>query len=187
MAETDELSTASKLCLACGLCCDGTIFGFALIEEAEVQDTARIGLQTIRTTNDEPAFLLGCHYLDGAACTRYRDWRPSVCGDYFCQVQKRVGKQELAEDEAFSIIARARQMTEEVKTLLPPGVPIAQARRLFKDLAAKRPNLAPDEATFVVKMFVLERFLDSAFRGAKRAHLRSAEQPAPSRQDAGAA
>ena len=187
MPDADDLSTASRLCLACGLCCDGTVFGFAHIEEEEVEDTAGIGLQTIRTTKDEPAFLLGCHYLDGAACTRYRDWRPSVCGDYFCEVQKRVGKQELAEDEAFSIIARARQMTEEIKALLPPGVPISQARRLFKDLAAKRPDIAPDEATFVVKMFVLERFLDSAFRGAKRAHLRSAAQPAPSRQDTGAA
>lgn len=176
MAETDELSIASKLCLACGLCCDGTVFGFALIEESEVEDTAAIGLQTFRTTNDEPAFRLGCHYLDGTACTRYQSWRPSVCGDYYCQVQKRVRKHEVAEEKAFSMIARARQMTDEIKALLPPGVPISQARRLFKDLAAKQPDLAPDEATFLVKMFVLERFLDSEFRGAKRAHLRGAEK-----------
>ncbi|WP_118074081.1 YkgJ family cysteine cluster protein [Novosphingobium sp. THN1] len=120
MAETDELSIASKLCLACGLCCDGTVFGFALIEESEVEDTAAIGLQTFRTTYDEPAFRLGCHYLDGTACTRYQSWRPSVCGDYYCQVQKRVRKHELAEEKAFSMIARARQMTDEIKALLPP-------------------------------------------------------------------
>ncbi len=184
MAETDELSIASRLCLACGLCCDGTVFGFALIEESEVEDTAGIGLQTIRTTRNEPAFLLGCHHLDGTACTRYLSWRPSVCGDYFCQVQKRVRKHELAEEEAFSMIARARQMTDEIRALLPPGVPISQARRLFRDLAAKQPDLAPDEATFVVKMFVLERFLDSTFRGAKRAHLRGAEQRQPSQYGA---
>lgn len=172
MSKTDaDLALESRLCLACGICCDGTLYPFALIGESEVEETAGIGLKTMRTTDGIPAFLLACRYLDGAACTRYQEWRPSVCGDFFCHVQKRARKEQITEDDAFTIIAQARKLIDDVKSLLPAGLPIAKARDEFKRLAAKQPDLTPEEARFVVKMFVLERFLDAEFRGPKRRHL----------------
>ncbi|MBB4612567.1 hypothetical protein [Novosphingobium taihuense] len=128
----------------------------------------------MRTTDDLPAFSLACQYLDGAACTRYQDWRPSVCGDYFCHVQKRARKGLITEEEAFAMIGRAHNLINDVKSALPSDLLIAKARHEFKRLAAKQPDLTPEEASFVVKMFVLERFLDAEFRGPKRSHLPAA-------------
>ncbi|WP_214652188.1 YkgJ family cysteine cluster protein [Novosphingobium jiangmenense] len=172
MARSDlELPLASRLCLACGLCCNGTVYGYAIIREDEVEEAARIGMNTMRTMDKSPAFLMACNWLDGAACTRYTQWRPSICGDYFCRVQKRAEKQDLTEEQAFARIANARRMAEEVKALLPDGMPMSQARHEFRRLAGMHPNLTPEESRFVVKMFTLERYLDAEFRGADHGHL----------------
>lgn len=168
---TPDLSLESRLCLACGLCCEGTVFGFAVLEKDEVEQAAQIGLTGTVTTDNLPTFSLPCSYLDGACCTRYQDWRPSICSHYFCHVQKRTQRSELTEEEAFARITRARQLAADVAALLPEGMLMTHARDHFKRLAAKQPDLTPEEAQFVVRMFVLERFLDAEFRGPKRSHL----------------
>lgn len=171
-----DLPLESRLCLSCGLCCDGTVYGFAIIREDEIEDADRIGMQVMRTVTNAPSFVMGCHYLDGACCTRYDQWRPSICGEYFCRVQIRARKAELTEDEAFGRIAEARRLADQVRELLPPHVPMSQARHYFKRLAAKQPNLTPEETRFVVRMFVLEKFLDSEFRDPRSGHLPQGQQ-----------
>lgn len=170
---SEPSSLASRLCLSCSLCCDGTLYGHALIDDREVEQTAAIGLATFRTEAGKPAFAFPCHYLEGKACSRYDSWRPSICGDYFCRVQSRVASQELAEEQAFSLVQQARGLRDEVASLLPPGMQMAEAREHFRKLAADRANLGPREARFVVRMFVMERLLDTEFRGKGATHLPS--------------
>lgn len=172
MASSDlQLSLESRLCLSCGLCCDGTLYEDAKIREDEVADVERIGLKTGRNAEGHATFLFACSYLDGACCSRYDQWRPSVCGKYFCRVQEKARRNELAEDQAFERIAKARRLAADVKAALPAGMPIVEARHLFARLAARQPDLSPEEAQFVVKMFVLERFLDAEFRKPNKGHL----------------
>ncbi|MBB4612566.1 hypothetical protein [Novosphingobium taihuense] len=172
MASSDlQLSLESRLCLSCGLCCDGTLYEDAKIRDDEVASVEGIGLKTGRNAEGHATFLFACHYLDGACCTRYDQWRPSVCGKYFCRLQEKVRRNELAEDQAFDKIATARRLAADVKKALPTGMPIFEARHHFARLAARQPDLTPEEARFVVKMFVLERFLDAEFRKPDKGHL----------------
>lgn len=185
MAQSDlELPFESRLCLSCGLscglCCDGTAYGFAVIREDEIQDAERIGMNLMRTMDKSPAFLMACHHLEGTACTRYGQWRPSICGEYFCRVQTRTRKGELSEEQAFARTSEARRLAGQVKALMPPNMPISEARHLFRRLAAKLPDLSPEETRFVLKMFVLERYLDAEFRDQRSGHLPGANQDAAS-------
>lgn len=166
-------SLESRLCLSCSLCCEGTLYGFAVINDTEVEETAAIGLKTFTTEAGKSAFSFPCHYLEGKACSRYDTWRPSICGDYFCRVQSRVKSATLTEQEAFAIVNQARALRDEVASLLPPGMHMVEAREHFRKLAADRANLGPQDAKFVVRMFVMERFLDNQFRGKGANHLPS--------------
>lgn len=169
--QNDVSSLASRLCLACSLCCDGTLHGYAVINSEEVADTEAIGLATFTTTAGASAFAFPCQYLEGKACTRYEAWRPSICGDYFCRVQYRAASGELTEAQAIDLVNQARALRDEVDLLLPPGMPMVEARDHFQKLAADRSKLGPQEAKFVVRMFVMERLLDSEFRGKGAGHL----------------
>lgn len=173
-AAAPDLTLESRLCLACGLCCDGTLYEDAKIREDEISDVESIGLTTSRNAQGHPTFVFACHYLDGACCTRYEQWRPSVCSKFFCRVQQRARAGELTEGQALEKIAAARQLVTEVKAALPDGMPIVEARHHFTRIAARQPDLSPIEARFAVKMFVLERFLDLEFRKADKGHLPAA-------------
>jgi hypothetical protein len=170
-APAPDLTLESRLCLACGLCCDGTLYEDAKIREDEVRDVESIGLTTSRNAQGHPTFVFACRYLDGACCARYEQWRPSVCSKFFCRVQQRARAGELTEEQAMEKIAAARQLVTEVKATLPAGMPIVEARHHFTRIAAKKPDLSPMEARFAVKMFVLERFLDLEFRKPDKGHL----------------
>lgn len=172
-----QLPLASRLCLACGLCCDGTVYEDAKIRDDEIEDVERIGLTSTRSANGEATFRFPCPYLEQACCTRYDQWRPSVCGKYFCSLQEKASRGELTEQQAFAKVAMARQLVAEVKTMLPPGMPIVEARHHFTRLAARQPNITPSESRFIVRMFVLERFLDQEFRKPNKGHLPAGAAP----------
>lgn len=161
---TEPLSLASRLCLACGLCCDGTVYPHAVAREDEVAQATELGFTAIRTEDGYSAFRLPCHYLEGRACTRYRDWRPSVCGDYFCRVQARAGSGEITEDEALALIANAQDLRDAMAAQLPNDVPRSDSRNYLETISAKGGQLDPSAAAFAVRLFVLERFLDAEFR-----------------------
>jgi uncharacterized protein len=165
MAQTDnDLPLASRLCLACGLCCDGTVYGHALSNDQEADRANELGFRMISTPEGKPAFSLPCHYLEGTACTRYDKWKPAVCSEYFCRVQIRAASGEINEDKALNLISKARQLRDGVAQLLPSGLNIGSGRKVLEDLAAKGGVLGKDNAGFAMRMFALERFLDAEFR-----------------------
>ncbi|ABD26748.1 hypothetical protein Saro_2311 [Novosphingobium aromaticivorans DSM 12444] len=171
MANHDEdLSLASRLCLACGLCCDGTVYEQAAVRPEDIAPANACGFRLFKTEQDRQVFLFPCHYLEDSACTRYDQWRPSVCGSFFCLMQKRVAEGECSEAEGFSLIERAKSLRSAVLALLKPGQHFLWARSRFDALAGAKADLAPADAQLVVRMFVLERFLDQHFRkpGKKR-------------------
>lgn len=166
MTEPDDtaIPLASRLCLACGLCCDGTVYPYAVAREDEVARATDLGFSAIRTDDGSLGYALPCHYLNGRACTRYLDWRPSVCGDYFCRVQARAASDEISEDEALGLIAKAQDLRDAMVMQLPQDVPRPKARQHLEALAARGSKLEPADAAFAMRMFALERFLDSEFR-----------------------
>lgn len=157
------------------MCCDGTVHDFAFLQEEDLAPAKACGFQTYRRGDGAPAMELPCHYLEGATCRRYGEWRPSICGDYMCRLQKRTAAGECDTQEALGIIATAKASRTQVEELLKPGETLAQARDRFDSLAATNEALAPDDARLVVRIFVLDRLLDQNFRKAGKGRLPDAQ------------
>lgn len=164
MNPQEDLSPASRLCLACGMCCDGTLHGLARLLAEDVDAARAVGFPTFTTPDGRPAMPLPCHCLSGTACTRYDDWRPSICASYLCNLQTRLSIGEYTETEALDIIASALKARAQVEELMPQGTTLRDARIRFEELAASKQALAPADARLVVRMFALERWLDRHFR-----------------------
>jgi uncharacterized protein len=174
-----EPSLASRLCLACGMCCDGTVYNVARLEQAEVARAAAEGFRTCNSEFGHDAFNLPCHYLSGTACTIYQAWRPGVCSSYFCAVQDKARDGEMTEAQALEIIARTLDCRDQVLAAKRPDETLAQARVRFAAITAAKDAIAPQDAKFVVQMFVLEKMLDQHFRKQGEERLRNAAPDAP--------
>ena len=165
MTSTDSaIPLASRLCLACGMCCNGTVYDDARLDAEEIDAAAVAGFSTCRPASAGATFALPCHYLDGKACTIYDKWRPDVCSSYFCSLQERAAAGECTEAEALEIIATTLGLREQVTSVMLAGETFRQARARFDALATAGAALSPDDAALAVRMLVLERMLDQHFR-----------------------
>ncbi len=136
---------------------------FARLVLEDVEPAQAAGFPTFSTPHG-PAMSLPCHCLDGTACRRYDQWRPSICSSYFCKLQKRLRAGETTLDEALHIVSSALKARSQVEGLIPPGKTLRDARIRFDALASSRHALAPEDAKLVVRVFALERWLDLHFR-----------------------
>ena len=77
------------LCRACGLCCDGSLFGCATLEPEEVHDARKMRLHVLPRGN---AFEQPCSALttaeSGYGCSIYPD-RPRSCRAFTCRLYER--------------------------------------------------------------------------------------------------
>lgn len=115
VADTDQL------CLACGLCCDGTLFDGV---QLELGDDARklqaLGLPVAFSRGRKPVgrFPQPCSALCAdRTCRLYAD-RPGQCRSFECKLfkQLRDGETELA--PALRLVAKARRVADKARRLL---------------------------------------------------------------------
>ena len=71
-----------SLCTACGMCCDGTLFGHVRLASEEVATAADAGLAIVPVKGGA-GFLQPCPQLRCGECAIY-DRRPSPCRRYRC-------------------------------------------------------------------------------------------------------
>tara|TARA_R110002050_G_scaffold297339_2_gene458601 strand:- start:3155 stop:3658 length:504 start_codon:yes stop_codon:yes gene_type:complete len=107
-----------NICLACGLCCDGTLIGFVELEHEEIPRLKQI--MEIEEEDANGFFLHPCNkYCDG--CTIYAD-RPKNCDKFKCQLLNAVNAKELEFKTAVDVIQLVKQKKtdiEEKVSLLP--------------------------------------------------------------------
>ena len=84
---TEAPEDGSRLCLACGICCQGALHREASIRKDEVEAVRSLGLPVIGA-EDNPSFPLPCPLHQQNRCTVYAD-RPSPCRAYQCKLLKR--------------------------------------------------------------------------------------------------
>jgi Fe-S-cluster containining protein len=110
----------SRLCQACGFCCDGTLFdGLFLLDEEDVARAARVRLPLFHD-DGHPTLRLPCPAHVGA-CTVYDD-RPSTCRTYQCQLVNRLERGDLDPASALLRIERLRGLVDAIKPHLgDPG------------------------------------------------------------------
>ncbi|MCU1500692.1 MAG: hypothetical protein JWM12_46 [Ilumatobacteraceae bacterium] len=80
----------TQLCLACGLCCDGSIFRAVPLRADEVADAQRHRVRFIdKSERSDPtdapvAMAQPCALFQDQCCSTYEEWRPRACDDYRC-------------------------------------------------------------------------------------------------------
>jgi uncharacterized protein len=123
----DDLTSA--LCRACGLCCDGSLFGRGQLEPDEVD----VGTQRrLRVVGNGGSFEQPCTALVEGACAIYDD-RPRSCRRFVCRLHERL---RASRGDVAPYLARVRRARELLDHLEPDGVvPPELATLLDEDFA----------------------------------------------------
>lgn len=74
---------AERLCLSCGLCCDGSLYVSTAIRAEEVPVMTRLGVPVLKR-GDQHLMTQPCAALVDLACRAYRE-RPRRCASYRCK------------------------------------------------------------------------------------------------------
>jgi Fe-S-cluster containining protein len=103
----------SRLCLSCGLCCNGVLFRDVKLQpEDNPKLLTRLGLSLEKSRFHQP-----CSALDGRCCTIYSD-RPAYCRKFECWLLKRANAGTIHPDAALKITRSARARVERITRLL---------------------------------------------------------------------
>lgn len=108
---------ASRLCTACGLCCNGVLFEIVRIQPQDsVKALERLGMQ-INRRKTEPYFKQPCRFLNDCTCAIYEQ-RPTRCRRFECRQLKLLAEGEITEAEAAAKIAEAKAQVQRIQDLL---------------------------------------------------------------------
>jgi len=139
MTISEEQATTSRLCAACGMCCDGTLFHGMRLQTGDVsRRLAALGLRAKHGLIAQP-----CPAHQGACCTIYAD-RPVRCREFSCRQLLAVHAGTRTAPEALATIAEARILREQVRTLLRDGGDAREHKpRATRQAAVFTPPLDP--------------------------------------------
>ncbi len=107
---------APSICIGCGLCCDGSLFGhLAVSDETDLGWPLRSLGVTIIVEADPPVFALPCPAVHEGRCTVFHQHRPRACEQFACDllVAERAG--HVARSEALATIAATVALRDAVR------------------------------------------------------------------------
>lgn len=159
---------SNRLCLECGLCCNGVIFADVRLEPDDAPERLRsLGLRSVaaagrrRSLSRIPGdcaqtspvkglkFPQPCAAFDGCQCRVYSD-RPRYCREFECLLLKQVKAGRLETPKAMRMIRKAQECARKVKHLLnalgDTDESVALSLR-FKRLKRRLESNLPDEET----------------------------------------
>ncbi len=119
-------SVGEKLCLTCGLCCNGVIFADVQLKRGDDDERFKAlglplakfrGRQTEHGQSTHWKFPQPCAAFDGCHCRIYAD-RPKHCRAFDCALLKSVNAGEVKVPAALRSIEKARERAEKVRQLL---------------------------------------------------------------------
>jgi Fe-S-cluster containining protein len=123
----DDLTSA--LCRACGMCCDGSLFGRARLDPDEIAGAKKNRLQIVAGGGsfDQP-----CTALVAGACTIYEE-RPRACRGFVCRLNERLAREGGDVAPYIERVRRARELLTHLGEL--GDVPPELAKLLDDDFA----------------------------------------------------
>lgn len=98
---------SEKLCLACGMCCDGTLHNFTYLRIEEVSQAEKLGLRVARYSREAPIIWQPCTAYAWPNCQVYIA-RPQSCRQYRCKLLNTL-------DSGLLELARALEYVHEVR------------------------------------------------------------------------
>lgn len=102
-----------EVCVRCGQCCDGTIFGHAHLNPGEKDSIPVLMAANTTAVKGEEYFLLPCPYFRGK-CTIYDIKRAEVCGRYRCQLLRDLEEGMISREDALKVVEDAIVMRAEI-------------------------------------------------------------------------
>src|SRR5437870_3372318 len=109
--------TVSKLCPACGLCCNGVLFGDVELQKDEKPEKfSSLGLE-LKRKGKKVCFTQPCACFDGKLCRIY-DERPKRCHTFECRLLERTQSGNVTIAAALKAITNARRAADEVRKLV---------------------------------------------------------------------
>lgn len=115
--EEDLRHAASRLCTACGMCCNGVLFEIVRLQPQDnMRDLERLGMEIYRKKK-EPYFKQPCRFLDDCTCTIYTQ-RPTRCRHFECRQLKRLAAGEITEGDAMEKITQAKALVAQIQASL---------------------------------------------------------------------
>lgn len=121
--KADEIITDQQsLCIFCGICCDGTLFGKAPLTPFDnLEPLTNAGIE-ILTKDTKKSFKLGCAAFREHCCGVYAE-RPTICRSFRCELLKKIDHGEILWSEARQKIVRVQKIREKLKTELLKTLP----------------------------------------------------------------
>ena len=97
------------VCVTCGLCCDGTLFGHAELNPGEKGQLPDLIEQNVFMIGEKDYFRLPCLYFSGR-CTIYESNRAFVCGSFRCRLLSDMADGKVSPEDALETVREARLM-----------------------------------------------------------------------------
>jgi Fe-S-cluster containining protein len=136
---TEEPVDGSRLCLACGLCCQGLLHEWAVLRDGEIETARRLGLRPA-ADRGEASFPLPCPCHRDGRCTVYGE-RPSPCREYRCKLLRGYLDGQVAWEDGLRRVEQAQRLIAEIRGRI--GSPQAGAG-IWQQLRAVGPGAAPE-------------------------------------------
>lgn len=104
------MTEVSKLCISCGMCCDGSLFKHAhLFDQDDIVLAQSLNLSVVKNEG----FKLPCKYFDGC-CTIWTSQKPKICDKFFCKPLKKYFDNEIAFNEAETKVKNLLSIKEKM-------------------------------------------------------------------------
>lgn len=164
MSAPDFSDAASRLCTACGMCCNGVLFHIVRLQPTDsVKSLESLGMKVSRKKK-EPYFNQPCRFLQECTCTIYQD-RPSRCRLFECAQIQQMAAGETSEAEARTIVMLARQAVSRLEALLEQWGNLEKQQPLAERCAQVLPLVTPEERQILTdEMRGLNQLLNQHFR-----------------------
>ena len=102
-----------KICVACGMCCDGTLFLHAHLDNGERGNLPEKIESSSYNKYGNDYFRLPCRYFSGK-CIIYDQKKANVCSGYRCQLLKDFASEKITLGDALSIVFDALTMRDQI-------------------------------------------------------------------------
>jgi uncharacterized protein len=115
------VTSGEKLCLACGLCCDGTLFDNVHLgpgDKTTLLQSLGLPIRDSRAKSPITHFRQPCTALCAdRTCRIYQD-RPRQCRDFECGVFKAAESGQITALAALRLVKRTRRQADAIRQLL---------------------------------------------------------------------
>ncbi|MEP6668778.1 MAG: YkgJ family cysteine cluster protein [Chthoniobacter sp.] len=172
MTAAEQASAASRLCAACGMCCNGVMFYIVRLQPKDsAKELSALGLK-LKRKKGQNYIQQPCPAFRGSHCSIYAA-RPERCRVFACRQLQKVEAGEITEALALERIHEAQRRVAEVEELLEKAGRTSPKRALFKRYekimavpvdAFSDPVTAELRGQLTRAMHELDVFLDEEFR-----------------------